>query len=47
VLVDAPADVKRAVDIWGPVGGLDLMRRVKSEFDPDSRLSPGRFVGGI
>lgn len=47
VLVDAPADVKRAVDIWGPIGGLDLMRRVKSEFDPDSRLSPGRFVGGI
>lgn len=47
VLVDAPADMKRAVDVWGPVGGLDLMRRVKDEFDPDHRLSPGRFVGGI
>jgi len=47
VLLDAPADVKRSVDIWGPVGGLGLMRQVKHEFDPDRRLAPGRFVGGI
>lgn len=47
VLVDAPAAVKRAVDVWGPVRGIELMRRVKDEFDPDHRLSPGRFVGGI
>ena len=47
VVLDAPADVKRAVDVWGPVRGLDLMRRVKHEFDPERRLSPGRFVGGI
>ncbi|HEY8787725.1 MAG TPA: FAD-binding oxidoreductase [Actinopolymorphaceae bacterium] len=47
VVLDAPADVKRAVDVWGPVRGLDLMRRVKREFDPEHRLSPGRFVGGI
>jgi glycolate oxidase FAD binding subunit len=47
VVVDAPAEVKRAVDVWGPVHGLDLMRRVKDQFDPDHRLAPGRFVGGI
>jgi glycolate oxidase FAD binding subunit len=47
VVVDAPADVKRAVDVWGPVPGLDLMRRVKDQFDPEHRLAPGRFVGGI
>jgi glycolate dehydrogenase FAD-binding subunit len=47
VVVDAPADVKASVDVWGPVPALDLMRRVKREFDPDRRLSPGRFVGGI
>ncbi|MDF8263345.1 FAD-binding oxidoreductase [Luteipulveratus flavus] len=47
VLVDAPAEVKSAVDVWGPVAALDLMRRVKHEFDPESRLAPGRFVGGI
>jgi glycolate oxidase FAD binding subunit len=33
--------------MWGPVPGLDLMRRLKDEMDPGHRLSPGRFVGGI
>ena len=47
VVVDAPAGVKAAVDVWGPVPALDLMRRVKDQLDPDHRLSPGRFVGGI
>ena len=47
VVVDAPIEVKRAVDVWGPVPGLDLMRRVKDQFDPEHRLAPGRFVGGI
>ncbi|WP_117215371.1 FAD-binding oxidoreductase [Allorhizocola rhizosphaerae] len=32
------------VDLWGPVPGLDLMRRVKAQFDPDDRFAPGRFV---
>jgi glycolate oxidase FAD binding subunit len=47
VVVDAPAEVKAAVDVWGPVPAIDLMRRVKDQFDPDHRLAPGRFVGGI
>jgi glycolate oxidase FAD binding subunit len=47
VVVDAPAAVKAAVDVWGQVPALDLMRRVKDQFDPDHRLAPGRFVGGI
>jgi glycolate oxidase FAD binding subunit len=47
VVLDAPAAVKEAGDTWGPVPGLDLMRRVKDRFDPDHRLAPGRFVGGI
>jgi len=47
VVVDGPAAVKAAVDVWGPVPALDLMRRVKDQFDPDHRLSPGRFAGGI
>ena len=47
VVVDAPAAVKQAVDAWGPVAALELMRRVKDQFDPDHRLAPGRFVGGI
>ena len=47
VVLDAPADIKAQLDVWGPVRGLDLMRRVKDQFDPNRVLSPGRFVGGI
>jgi glycolate oxidase FAD binding subunit len=47
VVLDAPPAVKKALDVWGPVRGLDLMRRVKDQFDPHHRLAPGRFVGGI
>ena len=47
VVVDAPDEVKASVDVWGPVPALALMRRVKEQFDPDHRLAPGRFVGGI
>jgi glycolate oxidase FAD binding subunit len=47
VVLDAPSAVKRSVDVWGPVPAVGLMRRVKDQFDPDHRLAPGRFVGGI
>lgn len=47
VALQAPAGVRERVDAWGPVAALDLMRRVKAEFDPDRRFAPGRFVGGI
>jgi glycolate oxidase FAD binding subunit len=47
VVVEAPPEAKTGVDVWGPVGGLDVMRRVKEQFDPERRMSPGRFVGGL
>ena len=47
IVLDAPPAVKAAVDTWGPVPALDLMERVKDQFDPERRLAPGRFVGGI
>ncbi|WP_234359471.1 FAD-binding oxidoreductase [Plantactinospora sp. BC1] len=47
VVLTAPDPVRARVDLWGPVEGLELMRRVKQRFDPDARLAPGRFVGGI
>ena len=47
VVVDAPAAVKAAADVWGSIPAIDLMRRVKDQFDPERRLAPGRFVGGI
>ena len=43
----APQQVREAVDMWGPIPALGLMRRVKDQFDPGHRLSPGRFAGGI
>ncbi|MEX2289525.1 MAG: FAD-binding oxidoreductase [Mycobacteriales bacterium] len=48
VLLRAPEPVRGRLDHWGPVGdALDLMRRVKERFDPERRMSPGRFVGGL
>ncbi|MGB3614814.1 MAG: FAD-binding oxidoreductase [Elainellaceae cyanobacterium] len=41
----APTDWKPTLDIWGYAGNaLPLMRRIKQQFDPDNRLSPGRFL---
>jgi glycolate oxidase FAD binding subunit len=47
VVVWAPAEVRTSVDLWGPVPSIRLMRAVKDQFDPDHRLAPGRFAGGI
>lgn len=47
VVLDAPPRVKTALDVWGPVRGLTLMRRVKDQFDPARLMAPGRFAGGI
>jgi glycolate oxidase FAD binding subunit len=46
-LLRAPRALGPSLDTWGAVPGLELMRRVKAQFDPGRRLAPGRFVGGI
>ena len=48
-VLDAPAEVRAAVDPWGPVdeGALALMRRVKERFDPGGVCNAGIYVGGI
>ena len=47
VVLRAPEGVRAAVDLWGPVPGLGLMRAIKDQFDPGHRMAPGRFAGGI
>jgi glycolate oxidase FAD binding subunit len=47
VVLSAPEGVRERLDMWGPVGGIDIMRAIKRRFDPAGMLAPGRFVGGI
>jgi glycolate oxidase FAD binding subunit len=47
VVLYAPAAVRDALDVWGPVPSAGLMRAVKEQFDPGHRMAPGRFAGGI
>ncbi len=44
-----PREVRTAIDPWGPIESttLELMRRLKAEFDPRGVLNPGRFVDGL
>jgi len=47
-VLEAPLSLKQQFDVWGYSGnGLDVMRQIKQQFDPNSLLSPHRFVGGI
>jgi glycolate oxidase FAD binding subunit len=45
VLMSAPLEVRRELGAWGtPPPTLELMRRLKTAFDPQRILNPGRFV---
>ncbi|HLO86616.1 MAG TPA: FAD-binding oxidoreductase [Nostocaceae cyanobacterium] len=44
----APVELKQRIDVWGYTGNaLDIMHRLKKQFDSNYILSPGRFVNGI
>jgi glycolate oxidase FAD binding subunit len=48
VLEAAPEALRALVDVWGPPpAALGVMKRMKETLDPDRRLAPGRFVGGL
>jgi glycolate oxidase FAD binding subunit len=48
VLEAAPAGLRALVDPWGPPpASFPLMQRLKASFDPERRLNPGRFLGGL
>jgi glycolate oxidase FAD binding subunit len=44
VLLDAPAELRRAVDPWGALTAEPLMRRIKARFDPHDILNPGLLL---
>ncbi len=47
-VLQAPIPFKQQINVWGYAGNaLDLMQKIKTQFDPNSLLSPHRFVGGI
>jgi glycolate oxidase FAD binding subunit len=48
VLLNAPIQLKREVEVWGdPPAALPLMRALKQALDPQGVCNPGRFVGGL
>ncbi|MHB8694872.1 MAG: FAD-binding oxidoreductase [Solirubrobacteraceae bacterium] len=50
VIQDAQPRLRDSVDPWGPPLGpplVDLMRRLKQQFDPAGACNPGVFVGGL
>ena len=43
-----PHEFKSKIDVWGnPSQSVDIMRRMKEQFDPKHTLNPGRFAGRI
>jgi glycolate oxidase FAD binding subunit len=49
VVLDAPDEVREALDPWGPMDPalLALMERVKQRFDPQRTCNPGIYGGSI
>ena len=48
LVLEATPPALRSVDPWGPVpASFPLMQRLKHNFDPERRLNPGRFLGGL
>lgn len=44
----APPALKQQLDVWGYTGSaIDLMRRIKQQFDQENILNPHRFLNGI
>ncbi len=47
-VLEAPVTLKQQLDVWGYTGNaLELMQKIKQQFDPQNLLSPNRFVGNI
>jgi glycolate oxidase subunit GlcD len=48
VVIDMPTSLNGRIDRWGyQPEGLDLMKALKTRWDPQNTLNPGTFVSGI
>ena len=54
VVEHCPPSVKAQIDVWGKPAAnsesgaeLEIMRRIKQNFDPSGILNPGRFIGKL
>jgi glycolate oxidase FAD binding subunit len=47
-VVAAPIELRPSFDAWGALpSAFSVMQELKQHFDPERRLNPGRFVGGL
>jgi hypothetical protein len=45
-ILAAPPSWKRGIDVWGRLPeGFDVMRSLRTQFDPQRTINPGRFAG--
>jgi glycolate oxidase FAD binding subunit len=45
-ILAAPPSWKRGIDVWGRLPeGFDVMRSLRTQFDPERTVNPGRFAG--
>jgi glycolate oxidase FAD binding subunit len=48
IIERAPLNIKESIDVWDYAGeSLEVMRRLKAQYDPNGILNPNRFTGGI
>lgn len=47
VVESAPEALIARLDVWGNPPGAQLLKRYKSQFDPQGLLNRGRYVGGL
>ncbi|NER34937.1 MAG: FAD-binding oxidoreductase [Oscillatoria sp. SIO1A7] len=44
-ILEAPIEIKQKIDVWGYAGNaIDLMSKIKKQFDSENILSPNRFI---
>ena len=48
IIERAPLAVKDGIDVWDYTGAsIEVMRRLKAQYDGNGILNPNRFTGGI